>query len=67
MLSRNLPSFCIVTAIASLPNFLFFKLHEVGAGPPLPPHLPWVSSCSLVLSALSQAIVLFAAFEDCLS
>jgi hypothetical protein len=73
VLSRNLLPFCIVTAIASLPNFLFFTLREVGAGPvKFMAADPGTAAATLglgvimtvVLSALSQAIVLYAAFED---
>jgi hypothetical protein len=73
VLSRNLLPFCIVTAIASLPNFLFFTLREVGAGPvKFMAADPGTAAATLflsvvmalVLSALSQAIILYAAFED---
>jgi hypothetical protein len=70
VLSRNLLPFCIVTAIASLPNFLFLK---VGAGPvgtaAVSPgasatRIAVAATLSMVLSALAQAIVLYGAFED---
>jgi len=64
--SRNLLPFCVVTAIAYLPNLLIFenqdaRTAESGRGIAL----VFIGLIlSLVLSALSQAIVLFAAFED---
>jgi hypothetical protein len=70
VLSRNLLPFCIVTAIASLPNFLYA---QVGAGPAGTTAVdPGASAIrlvvgvilSIVLSALAQAIVLYGAFED---
>ena len=65
VLSRNLLPFCVVTAIAYLPNLLIF---EGGTpGEPQGRMLAFVFIgliVSLVLSALSQAIVLFGAFED---
>lgn len=64
VLSRNLLPFCLVTAIAYLPNFLF-----LGQKPAMPPGqrgaLVFVTVVvAMVLSALSEAIVLFGAFED---
>jgi hypothetical protein len=70
VLSRNMLPFCIVTAIASLPNFLFI---QVGAGPAGTGAVdPGASAArvaigailSMVLNALAQAIVLYGAFED---
>lgn len=64
VLSRNLLPFCVVTAIAYLPNFLF-----LGQNPAMTPGqrgaLVFVAVVvAMVLSALSEAIVLFGAFED---
>jgi hypothetical protein len=73
VLSRNLLPFCIVTAIASLPNFLVFNFHEMRAGPvKIMAADPGIAAArlalgvviSLVLGALSQAVILYAAFED---
>lgn len=70
VLSRNLLPFCIVTAIASLPNLLFI---QVGTGPAGTGAVdPSASAArvavgailSMVLNALAQAIVLYGAFED---
>jgi hypothetical protein len=61
VLSRNLLPFCIVTAIASLPTVLAFSL----VGYPSPP--AWLfgrHALSIVLGALSQAILLYASLED---
>ncbi len=66
VLSRNLLPFCVVTAIAYLPNLLFLERDQT-AGVPQGRVIAMIfigAILSLVLSALSQAIVLFGAFED---
>jgi hypothetical protein len=67
VLSRNVLTFCIVTAIASLPIVLLFNASGVliRSGNSMAPI--WIlAGLALwpVLHALSQAIVLYGAFED---
>lgn len=63
--SRNLLPFCVVTAIAYLPNLLFLERAQTGVPQGRVIAMIFVGAIlSLVLSALSQAIVLFGAFED---
>jgi MFS family permease len=65
VLSRNLLPFCVVTAIAYLPNLLLLEREDTGAAPVRVAALVFTGAVlSLVLGALSQAIVLFGAFED---
>ena len=68
VLSRNLLPFCLVTAIASLPNVLIVGTQiagdpsRVGAD-----YAGWMFLgflAAMVLSALSEAVVLYGAFED---
>jgi uncharacterized membrane protein len=70
VLSRNLLPFCLVTVIAALPNVLILA---PGTGALTPATVsPGASavrlilgfSLAMVLNALSQAIVLYGAFED---
>ena len=61
VLSRNLLPFGIVTAIASLPTVLLFNGHEDVVRNPA---AAGAVALSGGLSALSQAIVLYGAFED---
>ena len=69
VLSRNLLPFCFVTIIASLPDLFFFK---AGAGAGARTIATGNSAVLtalgfalvMVLSALSQAIILYGAFED---
>jgi hypothetical protein len=65
MLSRNLLPFSIVTGVAALPHVLLFDRHSSGTT-----QTPWdvalIASgvvLAMVLSALSQATVLYGAFE----
>lgn len=65
VLSRNLLPFCVVTAIAYLPNFMFLGGRATGMTPGERFGLLLVAVVvSIVLNALSEAVVLFAAFED---
>jgi hypothetical protein len=65
VLSRNLLPFCVVTAIAYLPNLLLLEGGDAGAAPARVAAVVFTGAVlSLVLGALSQAIVLFGAFED---
>jgi hypothetical protein len=65
VLSRNLLPFCVVTAIAYLPNFLFQGGEVQYMTPGERGTLIFTGLIvALVLSALSEAIVLFGAFED---
>lgn len=65
VLSRNMLPFCIVTAIAYLPNLLLVEGQGAGEDPGRAAVMVVIGALlSLVLSALSQAIVLFGAFED---
>jgi FtsH-binding integral membrane protein len=65
VLSRNLLPFCVVTAIAYLPNLLLLERQAIPEAPGRAAATLFSSVIlSLVLSALSQAIVLFGAFED---
>jgi MFS family permease len=65
VLSRNLLPFCVVTAIAYLPNLLFLERDQAGVPQGRVIAMIFIGAVlSLVLSALSQAIVLFGAFED---
>jgi len=65
VMSRNLLPFCVVTAIAYLPNLLLLE-GQTAREVPERVAVMVVSGAvlSLVLGALSQAIVLFGAFED---
>lgn len=65
ILSRNLLPFCVVTAIAYLPNLLLLERRIPGEAPGRVAAMAFAGIVlSLVFSALSQAIVLFGAFED---
>jgi len=65
VLSRNLLPFCVVTAIAYLPNLLFLEREQTGLPQGRMIAMVFIGAIlSLILSALSQAIVLFGAFED---
>lgn len=65
ILSRNLLPFCVVTAIAYLPNLLLLERQTAGEAPGRVAAMAFAGIVlSLVFSALSQAIVLFGAFED---
>lgn len=66
VLSRNLLPFCVVTAIAYLPNLLLLPGQQA---PQMTPGqrvglILVTVVVSIVLNALSEAIVLFGAFED---
>jgi MFS family permease len=71
VLSRNLLPFCLVTVIAALPNLLIFAPSGTRAFAPAT-LTPGASAVRLLLgfglvmmlNALSQAIVLYGAFED---
>jgi MFS family permease len=65
VLSRNLLPFSIVTAVAALPSLLLVNRNTDFADNPSA--LGWFFGgivLAMVLSALSQAVVLYAAFED---
>ncbi|MBO0759178.1 MAG: hypothetical protein J2P54_25335 [Bradyrhizobiaceae bacterium] len=67
VLSRNLLPFCLVTAIASLPNVLIVATQTAGdprAGSDYAVWLLLAVLAAMVLSALSEAVVLYGAFED---
>lgn len=65
VLSRNLLPFCVVTAIAYLPNLLLLERQTINEAPGRVAAMAFAGIVlSLVFSALSQAIVLFGAFED---
>jgi hypothetical protein len=65
VLSRNLLPFCVVTAIAYLPNFLFEGGQATDMTPGERGTVLFVGIVvAIVLAALSEAIVLFGAFED---
>ena len=65
VLSRNLLPFCVVTAIAYLPNLLILEGNQKGVPQGRVIAMVFIGAIlSLILSALSQAIVLFGAFED---
>jgi hypothetical protein len=65
VLSRNLLPFCVVTAIAYLPNFLFLDGQTRFMTPGQRGGLLFGGLIvAMILSALSEAIVLFGAFED---
>lgn len=65
VLSRNLLPFCVVTAIAYLPNLLFLPEPGGSANPGRDFGLLFGGIIvSLVLNALSGATVLYGAFED---
>jgi hypothetical protein len=65
VLSRNLLPFCVVTAIAYLPNLLLPGERSPDMTPGRRIGLVLVTVIvSIVLNALSEAIVLFGAFED---
>lgn len=65
VLSRNLLPFCVVTAIAYLPNLLLLERQTTNEAPGRVAAMAFAGIVlSLVFSALSQAIVLFGAFED---
>jgi len=65
VLSRNLLPFCVVTAIAYLPNLLIPSEQSPATAPGTRIGLILVTVIvSIVLNALSEAIVLFGAFED---
>jgi hypothetical protein len=65
MLSRNLLPFSIVTGIAALPQVVLFDRH--GGAPAKPAEVALIFTgilLTMVLSALSQAVVLHGAFES---
>ena len=65
VLSRNVLTFSLVTGIAALPGVLLFNRHDDVAHNPSA--LGWLFggiAVSMVLGALSQAVVLYGAFED---
>lgn len=70
VLSRNLLPFCLVTVIAALPNLLIFAPGARGFGAAtLTPGASAVRlilgfGLAMMLNALSQAIVLYGAFQD---
>jgi hypothetical protein len=70
VLSRNLLPFCLVTAVAGLPNLLILTFQSGVArtapinGGAAAGKFALVFVLSIVLYALSQAILLYAAFED---
>lgn len=65
VLSRNLLPFCVVTAVAYLPNLLLPGEQSPGTSPGQRIGLVLITVIvSIVLNALSEAIVLFGAFED---
>jgi hypothetical protein len=65
VLSRNLAPFCLVTVIASLPNLLLFTPGARTIAPGTSGGRIFLGvGLAMVLSALSQAIVLYGAFED---
>jgi hypothetical protein len=65
VLSRNLLPFCIVTVVANLPNVLLFR-PTASAVPTRHTAVVLFAGVivAIVFSALSEAIVLFGAFED---
>jgi hypothetical protein len=65
VLSRNLLPFCIVTVVANLPNVLLFR-PTASAVPSRHTAVVLFAGVivAIVFSALSEAIVLFGAFED---
>jgi uncharacterized membrane protein len=65
VLSRNLLPFCLVTAIATLPSLLIFTPRVgVGTTGSAAALLFFGVLAAIVLNALSEAIVLYGAFED---
>jgi hypothetical protein len=65
VLSRNVLTFGIVTLIASLPNVLFFNRQNPLVGNPA--LVGWIFASAalfVVLNGLTQAVVLYGAFED---
>jgi hypothetical protein len=65
VLSRNLLPFCIVTAIAYLPNILLFRPAASVAPSGRTVGLIFAGAIvAMVLGALAEAVVLFGAFED---
>jgi hypothetical protein len=75
ILMRNLAPFCVVTVIAALPRVLIVAQTRAvlpAHGAPVNPHalvvagemMALVGILSLILGPLSQAIVLYGAFED---
>ena len=65
VLSRNLLPFCVVTAIAYLPTLVFLAEQRQGMDAGRAALLLGVSTLlAIALNALSEAIVLFGAFED---
>lgn len=65
VLSRNLLPFCVVTAIAYLPTLVFLAEKDQHASTGRAALLLGLSSLlGIALNALSEAIVLFGAFED---
>jgi hypothetical protein len=70
VLSRNLLPFCLVTVVSTLPN-LFVLTFQTGVARAVPisggaaaARFAFIVILSLVLYALSQATLLYAAFED---
>jgi hypothetical protein len=65
MLSRNLLPFSIVTGVAALPQVLLFDRHGSGPLKPMDTVLIFTGLVlTMVLSGLSQAVVLHGAFES---
>jgi hypothetical protein len=65
VLSRNLLPFCVVTAIAYLPNILLFRPTASVAPSGRTIGLIFAGAIvAMVLGALAEAVVLFGAFED---
>lgn len=65
VLGRNLLPFCLVTAVAGLPNVLLVGQQTAAAGSGRMAGWMFLGiAISVVLNALSQAIVLYAAFQD---
>ena len=64
VLSRNLLPFCLVTFIANLPNIAFFAMIRPGVPASTAVWLLVAALVGAVLNTLSQAIVLYGAFED---
>jgi hypothetical protein len=65
VLSRNLAPFCLVTVIAALPNLLLFAPGARAFSPGLSAgRIILGVGLAMVLNTLSQAVVLYGAFED---
>ena len=64
VLSRNLLPFCIVTGIAAIPYVFFFSTTTRAPSPGAAGLVVLGVISGMVLNALSQAIILYGAFED---